>query len=208
MFTKRDKVESLNYEERLDRLWLLTLEQRRLRGHLKDVYKIDGEYLLLQLRDEFDQGLHVVLDEEHSVHDVAALLKEFLRDMPDPLLPKELYSAFINTMKDTLGLPIAETGLLCNFQQMILVQASSAGLETSKTKLFFCCCGYFLLNATYFWSLPSLSGAMKQKDQLSILQLLIYLLPPCNCDTLLRLLELLSKVASHAHDTLGEDGQE
>ncbi|XP_048399992.2 rho GTPase-activating protein 36 isoform X2 [Stegostoma tigrinum] len=101
-----------------------------------------------QLRDEFDQGLQVVLDEEHSVHDVAALLKEFLRDMPDPLLPKELYSAFINTM------------------------------------------------------------TMKQEDQLSILQLLIYLLPPCNCDTLLRLLELLSKVASHAHDTLGEDGQE
>lgn len=37
------------------------------------------------------------LDEEHSVHDVAALLKEFLRDMPDPLLTKELYTAFINT---------------------------------------------------------------------------------------------------------------
>ncbi|XP_078067628.1 rho GTPase-activating protein 36 isoform X2 [Mustelus asterias] len=101
-----------------------------------------------QLRDEFDQGQHVVLDEEHSVHDVAALLKEFLRDMPDPLLPKELYSAFINTM------------------------------------------------------------SMNHKEQLSILQLLIYLLPPCNCDTLLRLLELLSKVASHAHDSLDKDGQE
>lgn len=38
------------------------------------------------------------MDEEHSVHDVAALLKEFLRDMPDPLLTRELYTAFINTM--------------------------------------------------------------------------------------------------------------
>ncbi|XP_041052026.1 rho GTPase-activating protein 36 isoform X1 [Carcharodon carcharias] len=101
-----------------------------------------------QLRDEFDQGLQVVLDELHSVHDVAALLKEFLRDMPDPLLPKELYSAFINTM------------------------------------------------------------SMNHKEQLSTLQLLIYLLPPCNCDTLLRLLELLSRVASHAHDSFGQDGQE
>lgn len=36
------------------------------------------------------------LDEEHSVHDVAALLKEFLRDMPDPLLPRELYPAFLH----------------------------------------------------------------------------------------------------------------
>ncbi|XP_064165904.1 rho GTPase-activating protein 6-like isoform X2 [Anguilla rostrata] len=51
-----------------------------------------------QLREEFDRGVDVPLDEEHSVHDVAALLKEFLRDMPDPLLTKELYTAFINTM--------------------------------------------------------------------------------------------------------------
>ncbi|XP_056287675.1 rho GTPase-activating protein 6-like isoform X2 [Pseudoliparis swirei] len=50
-----------------------------------------------QLRDEFDRGVAVQLDEESSVHDVAALLKEFLRDMPDPLLTKELYTAFINT---------------------------------------------------------------------------------------------------------------
>lgn len=51
----------------------------------------------LQLREEFDRGVDVPLDEEHSVHDVAALLKEFLRDMPDPLLTKELYTAFIST---------------------------------------------------------------------------------------------------------------
>lgn len=38
------------------------------------------------------------MDEEHSVHDVAALLKEFLRDMPEPLLTRELYTAFINTV--------------------------------------------------------------------------------------------------------------
>lgn len=42
------------------------------------------------------------LDEEHSVHDIAALLKEFLRDMADPLLTKELYTAFINTTCEKL----------------------------------------------------------------------------------------------------------
>lgn len=41
-------------------------------------------------------GVDVQLDEEHSVHDVAALLKEFLRDIPDPLLPRELYPAFLH----------------------------------------------------------------------------------------------------------------
>lgn len=49
-----------------------------------------------QLREDFDSGTDVVLDDEHSVHDVAALLKEFLRDMPDPLLPRELYCAFLH----------------------------------------------------------------------------------------------------------------
>ncbi|XP_064356491.1 rho GTPase-activating protein 6 isoform X3 [Dromaius novaehollandiae] len=101
-----------------------------------------------QLREEFDRGIDVVLDEEHSVHDVAALLKEFLRDMPDPLLTRELYTPFINTL------------------------------------------------------------LLEPDEQLSTLQLLIYLLPPCNCDTLHRLLQFLSTVAGHAEDTTDKDGQE
>ncbi|XP_034416732.1 rho GTPase-activating protein 6-like [Cyclopterus lumpus] len=101
-----------------------------------------------QLRKDFDHGWEVHLDEAHNVHDVAALLKEFLRDMPDPLLTRELYTAFINTM------------LLDN------------------------------------------------SDQESAIQLLIFLLPPCNSDTLQRLLCLLSTVAAHAEDRLDSDGQE
>ncbi|XP_034533883.1 rho GTPase-activating protein 6-like isoform X1 [Notolabrus celidotus] len=101
-----------------------------------------------QLREEFDRGIDVQLDEEHSIHDVAALLKEFLRDMPDPLLTKELYTAFINT---TL---------------------------------------------------------LDQDEQQIITQLLVYLLPACNSDTLHRLLEFLSTVTDHAEDRLDKDRQE
>ncbi|XP_077000931.1 rho GTPase-activating protein 6 [Tamandua tetradactyla] len=101
-----------------------------------------------QLREEFDRGVDVSLEEEHSVHDVAALLKEFLRDMPDPLLTRELYTAFINTL------------------------------------------------------------LLEPEEQLGTLQLLIYLLPPCNCDTLHRLLQFLSIVARHADDNVSKDGQE
>uniref|UniRef100_A0A3B5MGM8 Rho GTPase activating protein 6 n=1 Tax=Xiphophorus couchianus TaxID=32473 RepID=A0A3B5MGM8_9TELE len=101
-----------------------------------------------QLREEFDRGIDVQLDEEHSVHDVAALLKEFLRDMPDPLLTRELYTAFINTTLLDLD------------------------------------------------------------EQQSVMQLLIYLLPACNSDTLHRLLEFLSTVADHANDQHTKDGQE
>ncbi|XP_056145802.1 rho GTPase-activating protein 6 [Lampris incognitus] len=101
-----------------------------------------------QLREEFDQGMEVQLDAELSVHDVAALLKEFLRDMPDPLLTRELYTAFVNAM---------------------------------------------LLDCS---------------DQDSATQLLIYLLPPCNSDTLQRLLHFLSTVAAHAEDSVDREGQE
>uniref|UniRef100_A0A665TRM4 Rho GTPase activating protein 6 n=1 Tax=Echeneis naucrates TaxID=173247 RepID=A0A665TRM4_ECHNA len=101
-----------------------------------------------QLREEFDQGWEVHLDEEYSVHDVAALLKEFLRDLPDPLLTRELYTAFINTM---------------------------------------------LLDCS---------------DQENAIQLLMFLLPPCNSDTLQHLLCLLSTVAAHAEDSLDSQGQE
>ncbi|XP_053184590.1 rho GTPase-activating protein 6-like [Scomber japonicus] len=101
-----------------------------------------------QLREEFDQGWEVHLDEEHSVHDVAALLKEFLRDMPDPLLTRELYTTFINTM------------------------------------------------------------LLDHSEQERAIQLLMFLLPPCNCDTLQRLLCLLSTVAAHSEDIMDKEGHE
>uniref|UniRef100_A0A3P9L9D1 Rho GTPase activating protein 6 n=1 Tax=Oryzias latipes TaxID=8090 RepID=A0A3P9L9D1_ORYLA len=101
-----------------------------------------------QLREEFDRGIDVQLDEEHSIHDVAALLKEFLRDMPDPLLTKELYTPLINTTP------------------------------------------------------------LEPEEQQSVTQLLIYLLPACNSDTLYRLLEFLSNVADHANDRHDKEGEE
>ncbi|KAA0723657.1 Rho GTPase-activating protein 6 [Triplophysa tibetana] len=101
-----------------------------------------------QLRNDFNSGIDAVLDEEHSVHDVAALLKEFLREMPDPLLPRELYRAFLH------------------------------------------------------------ANLLRGSDQLTYLQQLLYLLPPCYCDTLLRLLTLLHTVQQNAHDSTGPDQQE
>lgn len=45
-------------------------------------------------------------------------------------------------------------------------------------------------------------------EQQHVAQLLIYLLPACNSDTLHRLLEFLSTVTDHAHDKQDKDGQE
>ncbi|XP_066189947.1 rho GTPase-activating protein 36 [Sylvia atricapilla] len=101
-----------------------------------------------QLREEFDRGLDVFLDEHQSVHDVAALLKEFLRDMPDSLIPRELYGAFLST------------------------------------------------------------ATMEGPAQLDTLQLLLFLLPPCHSDTLLRLLRFLAEVARHAESSWDPQGRE
>ncbi|XP_073919103.1 rho GTPase-activating protein 36 isoform X2 [Castor canadensis] len=100
-----------------------------------------------ELREEFDQGLDVVLDDNQNVHDVAALLKEFFRDMKDSLLPDDLYMSFL------------------------------------------------------------LTATLKPQDQLSALQLLVYLMPPCHSDTLERLLQALHKITEYCEDSIGIDGQ-
>ena len=46
---------------------------------------------IVQLREDFDSGADVILTDEVSVHDVATILKEFFRDLPEPLLPREVY---------------------------------------------------------------------------------------------------------------------
>ncbi|KAM6151175.1 rho GTPase-activating protein 36 isoform 2-T2 [Rhynchocyon petersi] len=100
-----------------------------------------------QLREEFDHGLDVVLDDNQNVHDVAALLKEFFHDMKDSLLPDDLYMSFL------------------------------------------------------------LTATLKPQDQLSALQLLVYLMPPCHSDTLERLLKALHKITENCEDSIGVDGQ-
>lgn len=52
-----------------------------------------------QLREEFDCGHPVHLGPEQCPHDVATLLKEYFRDLPEPLLTREMYPAFVCTQK-------------------------------------------------------------------------------------------------------------
>ena len=53
--------------------------------------------MCLQLREDFDSGKNVQIGDEHNPHDVGGLLKEFFRDLPDPLLTRDLYSSFVAT---------------------------------------------------------------------------------------------------------------
>ncbi|XP_075040703.1 rho GTPase-activating protein 6-like isoform X2 [Mixophyes fleayi] len=101
-----------------------------------------------QLREKFAISGDMLLGEDTCVHDVSAVLKGFLRDLKEPLLPRELYTTFIH--------------------------AAGMGLE----------------------------------EQLCTLQHLIFALPPCNADTLLRILQLLHKVTHHEKDTVSLRGEQ
>ncbi|KAB0800109.1 hypothetical protein PPYR_07989 [Photinus pyralis] len=52
-----------------------------------------------QLREDFDCGKESTIGNDQCPHDVATLLKEFLRDLPDPLLCRDLYHAFVKTQR-------------------------------------------------------------------------------------------------------------
>ncbi|XP_057319246.1 uncharacterized protein LOC130663795 [Microplitis mediator] len=52
-----------------------------------------------QLRENFDCGRDAKIDADQCPHDVATLLKEYFRDLPDPLLCRDLYQAFVHTQK-------------------------------------------------------------------------------------------------------------
>ncbi|XP_030379506.1 uncharacterized protein LOC115627815 [Scaptodrosophila lebanonensis] len=52
-----------------------------------------------QLRDDFDKSLNISIPNNTCPHDVATLLKEFLRDLPEPLLCKNLYTSFLETQR-------------------------------------------------------------------------------------------------------------
>lgn len=41
-----------------------------------------------------------MLSNDQCPHDVATLLKEFMRDLPDPLLCRDLYNAFVQTQSE------------------------------------------------------------------------------------------------------------
>eukprot|EP01129_Flabellula_baltica_P006304 TRINITY_DN2347_c0_g1_i1.p1 TRINITY_DN2347_c0_g1~~TRINITY_DN2347_c0_g1_i1.p1 ORF type:complete len:323 (+),score=68.89 TRINITY_DN2347_c0_g1_i1:17-985(+) len=50
---------------------------------------------ITDLKNRFENSDNYVLDENEDVHEVAGLLKLFLREMPEPLIPFDLYDVFI-----------------------------------------------------------------------------------------------------------------
>ena len=54
-----------------------------------------------QIKQKFDRGEDVDLTDANP-HDVAALLKEFFRSLPDPLMTRELFGPILGTRSESL----------------------------------------------------------------------------------------------------------
>ena len=80
--------------------------------------KIYISFFIIQLREEFDRGGQITLSMETGVHDVATLLKEFFRDLPDPLLPKEVQSALL-AIHSKLAIPNYKDKLILEIKNYI-----------------------------------------------------------------------------------------
>ncbi|KAJ6634138.1 Rho GTPase-activating protein 6, partial [Pseudolycoriella hygida] len=64
------------------------------------IFRVSGSIKrVIQLREDFDSGNIHEIHSDASPHDVAALLKEFLRELPEPLLCRSLYQGFVSTQK-------------------------------------------------------------------------------------------------------------
>lgn len=60
------------------------------------------------------------IDSSICPHDIATLLKEFFRDLPEPLLTKHLYRAFLQTQSESLHLTVLK--LESNFEFVFNLQ--------------------------------------------------------------------------------------
>ncbi|XP_044748073.1 uncharacterized protein LOC123309170 [Coccinella septempunctata] len=68
--------------------------------HTLGIFRVStSKKRIRELRESFDSGRETTLDQDQCPHDVATLLKEYLRELPDPLLCRDLYHAFVQTQR-------------------------------------------------------------------------------------------------------------
>ena len=64
------------------------------------IFRIDSsKKRIKEIKEMYDTGKEVLLDESFNPNDAACVLKEYLRSLPEPLLTRDLYSGFLATTK-------------------------------------------------------------------------------------------------------------
>lgn len=182
--------------------------------------------LPLQIRDKFDAGEDVELDDMNP-HDVACLLKEFFRSLPEPLMTVELFGPFLATTSEWVSEWVSQRVVLV--VAIWLRHAPEVPLFTLWVSVVVCGILFRpepVLLLPYLWCVPKkqctlnlssssvifffflglgLGSSAQRRDAL---RLLCLLLPPPNRDTLQELLQFLSRVALHSDGIILIDGTE
>ena len=70
------------------------------------VCRVPRTHEQFQLREDFDGGGDIAFCEDVAIHDVATLLKEFFRDLPEPLIPKDLLPGLLAVQSKRLSVII------------------------------------------------------------------------------------------------------
>ena len=71
------------------------------------IFRLSGRATqVTKLREQLDQGKKVFFSDNMDVHTVATLFKQWLRELPEPLLTWKLFDEFIAT--DTMGMYICQ----------------------------------------------------------------------------------------------------
>ena len=64
------------------------------------IFRIDSsKKRIKEIKEMFDTGKQVILDDSFNPNDAACILKEYLRSLPEPLLTRELYAGFLAASK-------------------------------------------------------------------------------------------------------------
>jgi Rho GTPase-activating protein 1 len=69
--------------------------------HLEGIFRISGNATRIkQLQESFDKGVPLDLIEESDVHAVAGLLKRYLRELPEPLIPFSIFPSLLQVLSE------------------------------------------------------------------------------------------------------------
>ncbi|XP_060643593.2 rho GTPase-activating protein 25 [Anolis sagrei] len=95
-------AETMAYEQRFGQHLVPILVEKcaefiRNHGlHEEGIFRLPGQdNLVKQLRDAFDAGERPSFDQDTDVHTVASLLKLYLRELPEPVIPRSQYEDFL-----------------------------------------------------------------------------------------------------------------
>nr|XP_014338685.1 PREDICTED: GEM-interacting protein isoform X4 [Bos mutus] len=85
------------------------IEQRAL--HVQGIYRVSGSRVRVErLCQAFENGRALVDLSGNSPHDVSSVLKRFLQELTDPVVPFHLYDAFISLAKTLHADPVHDPG--------------------------------------------------------------------------------------------------